>query len=117
MLAKNAPKRQRFWSDDVNLELPSTQGGGGLKSDEAGADHHGALGALRCGNDGAAIGEGAERMNVRAAGPRDVQANGLRTGGEQQRIVLERLAVLHRERLVLRVDPRGAAADDFDLVL
>src|SRR5260221_703438 len=76
-----------------------------------------APGALRGVDDRAAVGERAEGVYVRAIGARHVQADGLRAGREQQRVVLERLAAVHLELLVLRVDSRGAAADDVDLVL
>src|SRR6266436_7586445 len=110
MLAEDALERERFRGDDVNLEIPSTQRGRGLEPHEAAADHHGALGALRVVDDRAAVGERAERVYVRAIGAGDVQANGVRAGREQQRVVLERLAAVDLELLVLRVDPRGAAA-------
>src|SRR5215831_4147301 len=112
MLAEDALERQRFRGDDVNLEIPSTQRGRGLEPDEAGADDHGALGVLRGGDDRAAVAERAERVYVRAIGAGHVQANGLRAGREQQRVILERLAAVHAELVVLRVDPRGAVADD-----
>src|SRR5689334_12027766 len=97
MLAEDALERERFRSDDVNLEIPSTQRGCGLEPDEAPADHHGALAALRGLDDRLAVGERAERVYVRAIGARHVQANGLRAGREQQRVVLERLAAVHLE--------------------
>ena len=117
MLAEDTLEWERFRGDDVNLEISSPERGRGLEPDEAAADHHGALGALRGVDDRAAVGERAERVYVRAIGARHVQADGLRAGREQQRVVLERLAAVHLELLVLRVDPRGAAADDVDLVL
>src|SRR5215468_2827951 len=115
MPAENALERERFRGDDVNLQSPSAQRGRGLEPDEAGADHHRALGALSGGNDRAAVGKRTKRVNVLAVCARDVQANGLGAGREQQRVVLERLATVHLESPVLRVDPSGAAADDVDL--
>src|SRR5262249_55196753 len=103
MPAENALERERFWGDDVNLQFPSAQRGRGLEPDEAGADHHDALGALRGGNDRAAVGERTKRVNVLEVGAWDVQANGLGAGREQQRVVLERLAAVHLELPVLRV--------------
>src|SRR5262245_16789232 len=117
MLAEDTLEWERFWRDDMNLEIPSSQRGRGLEPDEAGADHHGTLGALRGVDDRAAVGERAEGMYVRAIGARHIQADGLGAGREQQHVVLERLAAVRLELLALRVDPRGAAADDVDLVL
>src|SRR5215831_14918515 len=112
MLTEDPPERERFRGDDVNLEVPSTQRGRGFEPDEAAADHHGALGALRGVDDRAAVGERAERVYVRAIGAGHVQTNGLRAGREQERVVLERLAAVHRELLLLRIDPGGMAAHD-----
>src|SRR5438477_11589060 len=114
MLAEDARERERFRGDDANLEIPSTQRGRGLEPDEAGADHHGALGALGGGDYGAAVGERAEGADVRAIGTGHVQANGLRAGREQQRVVVERPAAVHLALLALRLDTRGAVADDVD---
>src|SRR5215831_4407357 len=101
MLTEDPPERERFRGDDVNLEIPSTQRGRGFEADEAAADHHGALGALRGLDDTPAVGERAKRVYVRAIGARHVQANGLRAGREEQRVVLERRAAVHHELLVL----------------
>src|SRR5262245_65473374 len=117
MLTEDTLERESFRGDDVYLEVPSTQRGRGLEPDEAAADHHGALRALRGVDDRAAVGERAERVYVCAIGAGHVEANGLRAGREQQRVVLERVAAVHVELLVLRVDARGAAADHVDLVL
>src|SRR5215470_6012870 len=111
MLAKDALERETFRGDDVNLEITSTQRGRGLETDEAAADHHGALSARRGVDDCAAVGERAEGVYMCAIGARHIQADGLSAGREQQRVVLERRAAVHLELLVLRVDPRGAAAD------
>src|SRR5262245_41531719 len=117
MLTEDTLERESFRGDDVYLEVPSTQRGRGLEPDEAAADHHGALRALRGVDDRAAVGERSGRRYVCTIGDRLVQTNGLRAGREQQRVVLERLAAVHLELSVLRVDPRGTAADDVDLVL
>src|SRR5262245_20684342 len=117
MLSEDALEWEQFRGDDVNLEIPSTKRGRGLEPDEAAADHHGALSALRGCDDRAAVGEVAESVYVRAIGARHIQSDGLGAGREQQRVVVERLAAVRLELLVRRVDPRGAAADDVDLVL
>ena len=81
------------------------------------ADHDRALRRLRRGDDRAAVVERTQIVHVRQIGARHIQPNRLRAGGEQQRVVRQRLAALDLDLLARGVDAGDAAARTFDAVL
>ena len=78
---------------------------GDLQADEARADHDRALGRFRLRDDGAAVGERAQRMDVRLVGARNVELHRLGAGRQQQLVELDRAAVAERQLLA----PSGRA--------
>ena len=64
-----------------------------FEADEARADDQRTLRAGRLGDDGAAIGERAQRMDVRQIGARNRQPHRLGAGRQQQPVVIEARAI------------------------
>jgi hypothetical protein len=58
-------------SDHVHLDAARPQGARDFEADEARAEHDGRLGVLRALDDGPAVGERAQRENMRLVGARD----------------------------------------------
>ena len=102
--AEDALHRPRLGRDHMHLDVAGAQRRGDLEADEARADHDRALGVLRIGDDGAAVGERAQRMHMRLVGAGDRQAHRLGAGGEQQAVVRHGLAVAERDLARLGVD-------------
>ena len=75
--------------------------GGDFEADEARADHHRALGRLRLRDDGAAVGERAQRVDVRLVGAGDVELDRLGAGGQQQLVEFQLAAVAERQLFAL----------------
>ena len=73
---EHALQRPRFRRHDMHFELAGAQRRRHFEPDEARADHDHALRAFGVGDDGAAVGERAQRMNMRQIGA----GNGSRTG-------------------------------------
>ena len=77
-----------------------------FEADEARADDDRAPRALARGDDGAAVGERAQRMDVRLVGAGDRQPHRLGAGREQQPVVGDALAARDRDLARLGVDRR-----------
>src|SRR6516165_4943677 len=73
-----------FGCHDVDLDLAGPQRGGDFKPDEACADDYGMPGLLCPGNDRARVGKRAQDVHMRLIRARDIEANGLGAGREQQ---------------------------------
>jgi hypothetical protein len=79
--------RPRFRPDHMDFDIPRAQRRGGFEGDETGADHDGAAGALRQFDDGTAIAQRAQHMDVGLIGSRDRQPHRLGAGRQQQAII------------------------------
>ena len=82
--AEDALQRPRLGRDDVHLEVARAQRRGHLEADEARADDDGALRAPRPRDDRAAVGERAQRVDVRQLAARDVEPDRLGARREQR---------------------------------
>src|SRR5262249_47748024 len=73
-----------FGRHDVDLNLTRPQRCGDFEPDEACADDYGMPGLLCLGNDCARMGKRAQDMHMRLIRARNIEANGLGAGREQQ---------------------------------
>ena len=89
---EHALHRPLLQPDDVNLDISRAQRRRGLEPDKARADHDRAPRAIGRGNDGAAIGERAQHVDMRLVRARYRQAHRLRAGRQQQAVVGDGLA-------------------------
>ena len=89
---------------DMNLEFARAQCGRGLEPDETRADHDDAARAFHRVDDGAAIAERAQRMDMRLIGARDRQPHRLGAGRQQQAVVGDRSAAGEDDVARLGVD-------------
>ena len=69
--------------DHMDLQPARAKGRGGLKTDEARADHRHAAGGLRGRHDAAGIRKGAERVDIGTFETRSVQPDRFGAGGQQ----------------------------------
>ena len=90
----------------MNLDVARAQRGRDFEADEAGAEHDGAARRLGALDDGAAVGERAQRVNMRLVGARDRQPDRLGAGREQQPVVGEPCSIGERDLARARVDAR-----------
>jgi len=105
-------------SHDVHLEASRTQSRGDLQADETCAQDDRALGIGEARDDGAAIGQSAEREHVGLIGTWDRELHGFGSSGEEQRGVRVALTTLDFDTLLRNVDPRDPSAQhEFDLML
>ena len=86
-----------------------------LEADEAAADHHGALHALRHLTQTVRVRDGPERADPRIVDARDRGPDRRGAGGDHQLVIallgkLSRVKILHRDALVLPVDGDRLAA-------
>ncbi len=102
--SEDALERPALGRHHVHLDLAGAQRGRDLEADEARADHHGALGLLGVGDDGARIRQRAQHVHVRLAGARDVEAHGLGAGREHSHVERQRLSVGKLDLLHLGID-------------
>ena len=62
--SEHAFERALLRRDDMHLDVARAQRRRGFEADEARADHHRALGGFRLRDDGAAVGERAQRVHM-----------------------------------------------------
>ena len=102
--SEHALHRPLLRSDDVHVELARPQGRRDLEADEARADHEHAFRAARRLDDGAAVGKGAQDMDMRLLGAGDRQFDWLGAGREQQPVEWQPVAIAQRHAARLRID-------------
>ena len=90
--AENALQRPRFRRDDMDLDAARAQRRRDFEPDEARADDDRAARASSRRDDGAAVGERAQRVDMRQVGAGDRQAHRLGAGREQQPVVRRRVS-------------------------
>ncbi len=96
--------RMRVRRHDVDLERACAQRGGPLQADETRADHHGAPRAAGAIDDRAAVGQRAQRVNLRRSRAWKRQPVRLGAGGQQQSIERQRATARERNRPRFQVD-------------
>ena len=104
--AQHALQRALVRRDDVHVDAARAQRRGDLEADEARADHDRAPRRCRPRDDGAAVGERAQRVHVRQVGARQRQPHRLGAGRQQQRVVGDLAAVAERDLARAWVDAR-----------
>ena len=110
--------RDRLGRDDVHLQLPRPQRGGDFEPDKAGADDHRAARRRGLRDDGAAVGERAQIVDMREIAAGQVEAHRVGAGRDQEPVVVVTAAVLKLEAAARAVDRRDAGAEmQFDPVL
>ncbi len=120
--AELTPHNALHWNglgrDNVHLEVPRAQRGRDFKPDEACADYHSALRRLRLLDDGTAVSERAQIVDVRQLAAGHIEPNRLGAGRHEQRVVGLATAVLELDLATCRIDRRGARAEmQLDAVL
>ena len=93
----------------VDLDVAGAQRGRDLEPDEARADHDGPARRRGALDDRPAVGERAQREDVRLVGAGDRQANRLGAGREQQPVVRDRAPVGERDLARAHIDAGDAA--------
>ena len=85
--SEDLPHRDGFRRDDIHGDVPCAKRGSHLESDEARANHHRSLRRQRLGDQRAAVGEGAQIMDVWEIRARHVEPHRHGARGEQQRVI------------------------------
>ena len=97
-------ERRAFRRSHVHLDLARAQRRRRFEPDEACAQHHGTLRAFGALDDRAGIGKRAQHEYVRRVGARNVEANRLGPGREQQLVERQAFAVSQTDASPPRVD-------------
>jgi hypothetical protein len=104
--------------DDTHLELSRAQRGRDFEPYKTRADDDNALRRLRLPDDGTAIGERAQIVDVRQLATGHIEPHRLGAGGDEERVVGLATTVLELDLVSRRVDCRGARAEtQLDAVL
>ena len=103
---------------DMNFDVAGAQGRGNLEADEAGAQHDGAARGLGVLDDRPAIGERAQRVDMRLVGAGNGQADRFGSGRKQQPVVGNAAPVGEHDLARARIDAGGIRAEaQVDIVL
>jgi len=94
----------RLGGHDLDRQVARPQRGRHLHPDEAGPDDDGPLGPAGAGDDGPAVRQRPQRVNVGEIGPRHGRPDRHRAGGQEERVPGDLAPVLQREALAGRID-------------
>ena len=123
LLAQRPRQRHLLDVHHGHLELAGAQRRRDLEADEAAAQHHGARRTtldgtraqlLDLGDDGPAVGQGAQVAHVGQVAARQLETHRLGTGGEEQRAPGKRRAAIEGDSAPARVD-RGHTGAELQL--
>ena len=101
---QDALHRPLLRGNDMNLEIPGAQGSRDLETDEARADNERPLRAARRGNDRAAVGERAKRMDTLPVCSGDLKPHGLCARGKQEAVERHRISIGQLHAAPFRID-------------